>query len=79
MKLSRKRYFSLSYECTLSPLPQISKILALASLLLQPLESLPFSSSLTLVLALSLYLPQKFVKCVNDIISLKTRVYIGST
>jgi len=34
-------------------------------------------SYLTIVLALSLSTSQKFVKCVNDLISLKTRVYIG--
>ena len=85
MDLSRKRDYNFNYEWILSPLPQLSTILALASLLLQLLESLPFSSSPKLILSnpsscsFSLYLPQKFVKCVNDLISLKTRVYIGST
>ena len=79
MKLSRNIYSNLNYECTLS---QLSINLALTSLLV--LESLFLLSrlfSLTLVLALSLFASYKsFVnnEC-KTLISLKTRVYIGST
>jgi len=87
MKLSGKRDYGLNYEWTLSSLPQLSTILALASLLL--LKSLPsssspsssspqtfFSFSLALSLSTSLNICENECK---DLISLKTRVYICST